>query len=44
MPLVIVIPILMIDNPDFPDSMDYHVKEGCLALNKKHYLRAYQLF
>ena len=44
MPLVIMIPILIIEYPDFPDSLDHYVKEGCVAMNRKQYLRAYQLF
>ena len=44
MPLAIVIPALIVENPDVVDSMDHHVNEGCIAMDKKQYLRAYQLF
>ena len=44
MPLAIVIPALIVENPDVADSMDHHVNEGCIAMDKKQYLRAYQLF
>ena len=34
-PLAIAIPLLVVENPNVPDSLDHYVKEGCLAMNRK---------